>query len=58
MAKEKLPYLNCPFCPSQALPCDGQCRPYLIRYKCATKHYFYIVEPEKETNENSEHCAC
>jgi hypothetical protein len=49
----KPPYLSCPFCPSQSLPCEVQTRPGLLRYQCPSKHTFFIIE-ETPTTEKKE----
>lgn len=48
-------YLNCPFCPSQAFlvrNAEHSDRPPLEKYRCTSKHIFY-VEPEEKTDESN-----
>jgi len=51
-------YLNCPFCPAQAVPNGEPLRytQYLVlqMFKCVSKHRFY-VEKEEIADEDSLH---
>lgn len=50
LAEVRLPYLNCPFCPAQALPGAKHSSEQgtLVGYKCPAQHKFYIEEENEK----------